>query len=183
MAKAAPIKEAPERARLWSGKDPAAQLQRRELYQNTPHPAAAMAVYYPHGHVIPPHMHRHAQLVYAISGVMIVATAQGLWVVPPTRGVWIPASVQHWIRMAGDVHMRTVYIESGAAAHLPDACCASRFWRRWICRSTIPRMRAYAASATRGSPSRAMRAARRNGPRAWACTRRRCTASFSARPA
>ena len=51
-------------------------------------PAAALAIDYPHGHVIPPHRHAYAQLLYALEGVLTVETQDGRWVVPPTRGVW-----------------------------------------------------------------------------------------------
>ena len=42
---------------------------------------------------------------------------------PPTRGVWVPAWVSHAIRMSGEPRMRTVFVEPGAASHLPTECC------------------------------------------------------------
>ncbi|WP_244831966.1 helix-turn-helix transcriptional regulator [Caballeronia sp. TF1N1] len=86
-------------------------------------PVSAMAAWYPHGTVIAPHRHRRAQLLYAIEGVMTIESATGSWVVPPTRGVWLEPSVEHSVKMSGDVKMRTVFVEPGAAAHLPSRSC------------------------------------------------------------
>ncbi|MGE8691455.1 MAG: AraC family ligand binding domain-containing protein, partial [Achromobacter sp.] len=92
-------------------------------YESSTRPVAGLAVDYEDGHRIRRHRHRRAQLVYAISGVMVVDTPAGIWVVPPTRGVWVPAWMPHGIRMSGEPRMRTVFVEPGAAAHLPATCC------------------------------------------------------------
>jgi len=87
----------------------------REDYQQVPRPIAAMAKDFPNGHIIPPHSHPRAQLIYAAEGVMRVVTSEGAWVVPPQRGVWLPAGVEHEVHMHGDVAMRTLYIDPQAA--------------------------------------------------------------------
>jgi mannose-6-phosphate isomerase-like protein (cupin superfamily) len=46
----------------------------------------------------------------------------GSWVVPPGRGVWVPAGMAHQIRMAGEVKMRTVFVEPGTRADLGGEC-------------------------------------------------------------
>jgi quercetin dioxygenase-like cupin family protein len=46
-----------------------------------------LATAYPKGHLIQPHHHEWAQLIYARAGVMTVLTAAGAWVVPPQRAV------------------------------------------------------------------------------------------------
>ena len=92
-------------------------------YEASARPVAGLAVDYEDGHRVRRHRHRRAQLLYAISGVMVVETEAGIWVVPPTRGVWVPAWVAHGIRMSGEPRMRTVFVEPGAAAHLPTQCC------------------------------------------------------------
>ena len=89
-------------------------------YQRVPRPVAAMAKDFTHGHHIAPHLHERAQLIFAADGVMTVSTREGSWVVPPQRAVWMPAGVTHEIRMAGAVAMRTLYVRSDAARHLPD---------------------------------------------------------------
>jgi AraC-like DNA-binding protein/quercetin dioxygenase-like cupin family protein len=93
-------------------------------YQSTPQPIAAMAVDYPDGYSTSPHTHRRAQLLFAMTGVMKVSTADGTWIVPPSRAVWIPAGKRHWVRAVGTLKVRTAYIEAELAreAGLPDAC-------------------------------------------------------------
>ena len=71
---------------------------------------------------IPLHTHRRGQLIHAISGVMLVSAVAGNWVVPPGRGVWVPAGMAHQIRMAGEVKMRTVFVEPGTRADLGGDC-------------------------------------------------------------
>lgn len=92
-------------------------------YESSQRPVAGLAVDYEDGHRVRRHRHRRGQLLYAISGVMVVDTDAGIWIVPPTRGVWVPAWVPHGIRMSGEPRMRTVFVEPGAAAHLPEQCC------------------------------------------------------------
>jgi AraC-like DNA-binding protein/quercetin dioxygenase-like cupin family protein len=92
-------------------------------YESSQRPVAGLAVDYEDGHRVRRHRHRRGQLLYAISGVMVVDTDAGIWIVPPTRGVWVPAWVPHGIRMSGEPRMRTVFVEPGAAAHLPAQCC------------------------------------------------------------
>lgn len=92
------------------------------LYDHSDMPVAAMAVDYPHGHFTDRHQHPHAQLIYAAQGVMLVATDAGQWIVPPTRGLWVPAGVDHWIRMIGEVHIRTAYVRNDATPGLPQEC-------------------------------------------------------------
>lgn len=70
----------------------------------------------------PPHVHTSGQLIYAISGVMLVRSDAGSWVVPTGRAVWVPGGVRHEIEVASDVQMRTVYVAPGARAQMPTAC-------------------------------------------------------------
>ncbi|GAB2899891.1 hypothetical protein GCM10027202_29910 [Microvirgula curvata] len=99
------------------------QLPPRYLaYDRRDVPVIAMAIDYADGHVTPPHSHPNAQLIHTVQGVLVVGTAHGQWVVPPTRGLWMPAGTSHWVRMVGDVRMRTVFIRCDAAPDLPDSC-------------------------------------------------------------
>ncbi len=77
-----------------------------------------LAADYPRGEQIEPHSHELAQIVFAKSGVMRVATAAGAWVVPPQRALWLPAGVTHWIDCRTDVAMRTIYLDQDAAPML-----------------------------------------------------------------
>ncbi len=85
-------------------------------------PVVAHAAEYDAGHRIQPHRHPVAQLIYAVTGVMTVTTADGTWVVPPQRAVWVPPLVTHAIRMTGAVGMRTVYMDPDAVTGLPTVC-------------------------------------------------------------
>jgi AraC-like DNA-binding protein len=85
-------------------------------------PVTALASDYPSGGATPRHQHPTVQLIHAVHGVMVVSTDQGQWVVPPTRGLWMPARTDHWIRMVGNVKMRTAFIQPGAAPDLPTQC-------------------------------------------------------------
>ncbi|AZC65591.1 AraC family transcriptional regulator [Pseudomonas chlororaphis] len=69
------------------------------------------------------HRHREAQLLYAVRGTMRVVTDQGAWVLPPTRAVWIPPLVEHEIFMAGDVHMRSLFIAPELSPPSLQQCC------------------------------------------------------------
>jgi AraC-like DNA-binding protein/quercetin dioxygenase-like cupin family protein len=86
-------------------------------------PLAGVAADYPDGDFVPRHSHDSAQLVYASTGVMSVHTDEGTWVVPPERAVWVQRFVVHSIGMSGDVHMRTVYVDTDRIEGLPSACC------------------------------------------------------------
>jgi AraC-like DNA-binding protein len=90
--------------------------------QLAPRPVAALASDHPDGEHIPPHHHPRAQLIHAVTGVMTVRSAGGSWVVPTGRAVWMPAHAEHAIRIAGDVAMRSVFIDPRARAALPIEC-------------------------------------------------------------
>lgn len=68
------------------------------------------------------HVHPQAQLIYAISGVVCVTTADGTWVVPSSRAVFVPAGVEHETRSYGSVQFRALLIDPADVAGLPGAC-------------------------------------------------------------
>jgi AraC-like DNA-binding protein/quercetin dioxygenase-like cupin family protein len=70
----------------------------------------------------PPHSHARAQLVYAVSGVLTVATSQGSWLVPPQQAVWVPADITHEVRAPNPVAMRNLYLHPDAVRDLPGEC-------------------------------------------------------------
>lgn len=74
------------------------------------HPVRGLAVTYRDGARLDRHSHPWAQLVYAVSGTMRVATPEAAWLAPPTRAIWIPGGVTHEIAMRGTVAMRTLYL-------------------------------------------------------------------------
>ncbi len=91
-------------------------------YDLTPRPVVAVGNTFPDGHRVAPHRHRRAQLLYGVTGVLLVTTEHGAWVVPPERAVWIPAGVRHTIRMMGPVTTSSLYFEAAAVESLPRKC-------------------------------------------------------------
>jgi len=83
---------------------------------------SALARDYEGGMYVMPHSHPWGQLIYAVSGVMRVATPQGNWILPPNRALWVPAGTRHALRMTGDVAMRNLFIEPGTGS-LPQTDC------------------------------------------------------------
>jgi AraC-like DNA-binding protein/mannose-6-phosphate isomerase-like protein (cupin superfamily) len=70
-----------------------------------------LARHYRKGVRLDSHMHREAQLVYAVRGTMQVTTPKGRWLVPPDRAVWVPARLEHSIDVLADIDMRTLYFD------------------------------------------------------------------------
>lgn len=80
-----------------------------------------IATTYPTDHLLPWHVHRRAQFLYAATGTMLVETDDGAWTVPGERAVLIPPGVRHQVRML-DVQTASLYIEPSAVAWWPPAC-------------------------------------------------------------
>lgn len=87
-----------------------------------PRPVSAWARSDPAGHVIAPHQHARAQLIYAIAGVMTVQARGSFWTIPPSHALWMPAQVPHSIRMDTAVEMRTLYFRPGAVRAMAGEC-------------------------------------------------------------
>lgn len=77
---------------------------------------------YSHGESEPWHQHSCAQLLYSLSGVVSIHTAQGSWIIPPSRGVWLPAGIAHQLTITGKVAARTLFVDPFARADLPTVC-------------------------------------------------------------
>ena len=90
--------------------------------EGLPRPVAALANDYTDGSIIARHHHRRAQLIYAARGVMTVKTDIGAWVVPPQRAVWMPPGMSHEINCAGELAMRSLFINAAAADGLGAGC-------------------------------------------------------------
>jgi AraC-like DNA-binding protein len=94
-----------------------------ELQAAAPLPVSGVAADYPAGLEVEEHSHACCQLLYAVQGVLEVRAGSGRWVVPPTRGVWLRSGVPHALRMRGAVQVRSLFVDAGAAADLPDTNC------------------------------------------------------------
>ena len=87
-------------------------------------PVTSRARHYPPGTHIAPHRHRRHQLVFAMSGLLVVRADGGRWVVPSTRAIWVPAGMVHAVDCIAEVHMRSLYVEPDFAPQLPDGAFA-----------------------------------------------------------
>jgi len=83
---------------------------------------STLAYEYPPGFHVPEHSHASDQVIYAIGGVMEIASGPSLWLIPPHFAIWIPARTPHNIRMPGAVSMRTLYLRPGLAPRLSGVC-------------------------------------------------------------
>jgi AraC-like DNA-binding protein len=124
--------------------------------ESVPRPIAALPDSLPRGALIPPHRHRRAQLVYAVSGTMTVQAAGNVWTLPPSHALWIPAGVVHQIRMNGSVEMRTLYIRPRQARHI-DRRCRVLFVSPLLRELILRAMQLPALYDERGMPGRVMR--------------------------
>lgn len=92
-------------------------------YDSLETPVTGVSVDYPSGHIVKPHRHPRAQLVYAIEGVLVVETPAGRWVTPPSHGVWVHAGIEHSLRMRGVTRVRSLFVNPDAAVGLPQDNC------------------------------------------------------------
>lgn len=72
---------------------------------------------------VAPHTDRSAQLIYSISGSMVIQTDVARWYVPTRRGVWMPDGLRHSIDCFGDVAMKTAFIRPDCATGMPTRPC------------------------------------------------------------
>lgn len=99
----------------------------RDDYQRIPRPVGALAKEFPQGFVSKKHRHIRAQLLYAVTGVLEVATARGHWIIPPQRALWIPPDTDHEVRFKTAASVRTLYVRPDAfPPEAPDFPCAVR---------------------------------------------------------
>jgi AraC-like DNA-binding protein/quercetin dioxygenase-like cupin family protein len=87
-----------------------------------PRTVSALANSYAKGHVIEPHHHPRAQLIFGLHGVMTVRAAGSMWTVPASHALWMPAGVEHSIHMDSDVEMRSLYFETRRTRGTPREC-------------------------------------------------------------
>lgn len=76
---------------------------------------------YARDYLVPPHRHSRGQLVYAQTGVFMMATQEGRWIVPPDHAFWIPAGLEHSLRTQGHVSIRAIYVKQGILPNLPES--------------------------------------------------------------
>lgn len=110
--------EHPNSAVDWSPKHD--DRRRHEWIETAKAKVVALWTDYPDQYYVMPHRHGRSQLLYALSGVVMVSTGNGRWMVPPEHAIWLPAGVEHAVDMLGEVKMRSIYVRPGAIAGLPE---------------------------------------------------------------
>ena len=99
---------------------PTDQAARLAWLEGSDAPVVALATDFAEGHRVAPHSHNRAQLLHALTGVVMVTTPEGRWLVPPEHAMWLPAGTVHSVEMLGEVRMRSLYVARGAIADLPQ---------------------------------------------------------------
>lgn len=87
-----------------------------------PRPVMLRALSVPARHYFPEHSHPWNQLVYAISGVLIVAVEGSCFVVPPEQAVWLPTGTRHSVGSLLGAEFRSLYIADRPAPHVAEVC-------------------------------------------------------------
>jgi AraC-like DNA-binding protein len=87
-----------------------------------PQPVMLRALSVPARHYFPEHSHPWNQLVYAISGVLIVAVEGSCFVVPPEQAVWLPTGTRHSVGSLFGAEFRSLYIADKPAPNVADVC-------------------------------------------------------------
>lgn len=92
-------------------------------YQDLPQEIGAISKHFDDGFVTALHEHERDQLLYASHGIIRMRTPGEAWIVPRDSAVYIPAGTPHSVGMHGDVHMRTLYIDTAKSDIRPRALC------------------------------------------------------------
>ena len=74
------------------------------------------------GETIAPHRHVCGQLIYAISGLLVVRSPHGSWIVPSRRGVWVPPLTEHAVEVLDETRMRSAYLDASLSAGIAGGC-------------------------------------------------------------
>jgi AraC-like DNA-binding protein len=70
------------------------------------------------------HCHPQAELLYAETGAVRIATAKAEWIVPPHRAAWFPSDCEHQADTLGPAQVCRVYIHpSSCPTHAPQTPC------------------------------------------------------------
>jgi AraC-like DNA-binding protein len=85
------------------------------------HPVVGMTDHHGAGHAEPPQSDDRAQICYALTGVMSVATLTASHVLPPHRAIWLPAHTEYQMACRGAVTCSRLHIDGGLPGQLDEA--------------------------------------------------------------
>ncbi|MFE3839030.1 AraC family transcriptional regulator [Pseudogemmobacter sonorensis] len=79
------------------------------------------------GRSVRPHSHPRGQLLWAMRGVLRVASNACIWLVPPSHAVWIPGGMEHQVTIESEAELLNIYVDPSVpvreTSH-PLPCCA-----------------------------------------------------------
>ncbi len=67
----------------------------------------------PAGHFFPPHQHDWHQLLYAVSGVLVVDLIGERYFIPPEQAIWLPRGCQHSVFTEYGADLKSLYLDPG----------------------------------------------------------------------
>lgn len=70
------------------------------------------------GLTVRPHSHPRSQLLWALDGVLRVASGESVWIVPPSHAVWIPGGTLHDVATETTAEIRNLHVDPSCAPHL-----------------------------------------------------------------
>lgn len=91
-------------------------------YQKVPRPVAVLSDERPPGARQARHSHERGQLIFSLSGALVIMTEAATFFLPSQRALWVPPGVEHESIVRGHVSLRTLYVQADARPDLPDAC-------------------------------------------------------------
>lgn len=67
----------------------------------------------PAGHYFPAHRHHWHQLLYAVSGVLVVDLTGERYFIPPEQAIWLPCGCQHRVFTEYGADLKSLYVDKG----------------------------------------------------------------------
>lgn len=75
----------------------------------------------PARHRFPPHRHRWHQLIYSVSGTVVVGVDDRRFICGPEQAVWMPVGTTHTVGSAFGATYRSLYIARAARLRMPQS--------------------------------------------------------------
>ncbi|PXA86051.1 AraC family transcriptional regulator [Nostoc sp. 3335mG] len=85
------------------------------------HPVIGTTDHHDAGHVEPSRSDDRAQICYALTGVMSVATEAASHVLPPHRAIWLPANTRYELFCRGPVTCSRIHVDGSLPGQLGEA--------------------------------------------------------------
>ncbi|GGK71649.1 AraC family transcriptional regulator [Amphritea balenae] len=77
----------------------------------------------PSRHFFPPHQHDWHQLLYAVSGVLVVDLTGERYFIPPEQVIWLPRGCQHSVYTEYGADLKSLYVKAEYKGLSTDTAC------------------------------------------------------------